>query len=76
MCESLQTLFGIDPQSTDLSIYFQTTVIALNGVDTVSTVRVEIWKVIIFNFSVIFHTSVLYIGISIFIFSFFTPLHT
>ena len=61
--------------STDLSIYFQTSVIALNGVDTVSTVRDEIWKeIIIFIFLSFFkHLRNFPTSFFIFIFSFFHP---
>ena len=57
--------------STDLSIHFQTSVIALNGVDTVSTVRVEIWKEIIFLFFCHFFKH-LFFYLFLF-FHFFTP---
>ena len=43
---------------TGLSIYFQTSGIALYDVDTVSTVRVEIWKEIMFLF---FYLSLFYL---------------
>ena len=63
--------------STDLSIYFQTSVIALNGVDTVSTVRDEIWKeIIIFIFLSLFkHLTSFFIYFYFFIFVFHPPPH-